>query len=215
MELLILEFQMIIIGRFTYLMYLCWLLVILSSTGCNDKKDSFAKPDPVAKLYTSKSKRNHLKQLSEDYRLYFRKIEGSGINKEILSKMLDWDYNLNASKKILDTAYLSKDSIVLLSHEENDFSRLIGFPGWKSENTFTITDNKIDLQLYKPVDEINYKPYLEPAIHWLLENDSLGLIKIYNLQKGLLIQDSIAAGRWVKLLTKWKMAKKDSIRAHS
>ncbi|MEQ8927195.1 MAG: hypothetical protein RLO81_15345 [Fulvivirga sp.] len=159
----------------------------------------------LTQFYNSSSRIEHLDHLSTDYELHFGSVTGKGINKSQLANLLKWDYALNPDRQILEFIKLARDTVILRSKEENDFSKLIKYPGWESVNTYVIDERGlIKLQLYQPRNETSYKPYLKPAIEWLVAHDSLRLAEVYDLKDKALIQDSVSATKWIKLLREWR-----------
>src|ERR1700733_5236849 len=73
------------------------------------------------------------KYMAESYHSYFFEKKGEGENKtEAIRSFLDWNAQLDPDIRLL--TYLSKDSIWTVTfNEQNDFSKLIGYPGWKGK----------------------------------------------------------------------------------
>ncbi|QSE99144.1 hypothetical protein [Fulvivirga lutea] len=179
-------------------------LITLSTLDCSSN-ESNRNQLILNQFYNTTSRSQHLAYLAEDYQLYFGSVKGKGMSKSKLAELLRWDYALNPDRQILEFIKLSSDTVILRSKEENDFSKLIKYPGWESVNTYIIDKSGlIKLQLYQPKNEISYKPYLEPAIACLAVNDSLRLAEVYDSENKRLIQDSISAVKWTGLLREWR-----------
>ena len=105
--------------------------------------------------------------------------------------------------------YTFHDSIWTVTfNEQNDFTKPIGFPGWKGTTTFVFNAaGLIQETVYVPDStNISYKPFLQPALNWLQQNMPTELIEVY--QNGKLIQTETAAIKWRILLQKWQSQKK-------
>jgi len=91
-------------------------------------------------------------------------------------------------------------------HEENDFSRLIDFPGWDSSSTFLVDeDGQIAWQVYVPEPgQPEWRPYLEPALAWIREHRADALPVIF--PDGKLGRSEEAARLWVSVLREWRAA---------
>jgi len=149
---------------------------------------------------TSHSKGRYL---SDDFRSFFLERKGDGKNKAAaLQSFLNWDGPLHPDVTLINyNADGNKWTVEFV--EQNDFSKLIGFPGWKGTETIIFNGKKkIREVLYVP-DEDNppYKKWLQPAVDWLQQNKSHELGEVY--QGGKLIQSPEAARKWVELLRLW------------
>jgi hypothetical protein len=89
-------------------------------------------------------------------------------------------------------------------NEQNDFSKLIGYPGWKGTELISFNSKKkIQQVIYIPNDaNPNYKKWLEPAIAWLKKNKPNELDEVY--KNGKLVQSAATAKKWVSLLKTWR-----------
>lgn len=169
-------------------------------TGCKTK-DSLRRINYYLNASTVEQKSSYM---ADNYRSFFLTKEGEGKNKkEALASFMDWDGPMHPDIKI--TSY-TIDGNVWTVHflEQNDFTKLIGFPGWKGTSTFTFNSKRlIEEVLYVP-DENNppYKPYLTPALDWLQKNKPQELNEVY--QENKLIQTEVAANKWRELLTLWR-----------
>jgi hypothetical protein len=139
------------------------------------------------------------------FRSYFAENEkDSGKNKEqVLHSFMSWDGPMHPDIKMLHHSIHGRTCTVDFL-EQNDFSKLIGFPGWKGRAVFVFTSKKyIQRYTYFP-DSTNppYKPYLEPALDWLEKNKPEELKLVYQNKK--LVQNQNSAKLWVQLLKQWR-----------
>ena len=170
---------------------------------CNSSSD-ISNMQLVGELHNSKSTEEHFNYLHPSFKLYYTSVK-SGLDGENLKNLLDSDYALNPVRVIADTIVQTDTAVTVIIHEQNDLSRLIELENWKSRNTFIFKDGKIYRQLYSPINDDKFKGSLTPAITWLLENDSINLVSVYDLdKKKIRQQDAASALKWVELLTKWK-----------
>jgi hypothetical protein len=142
--------------------------------------------------------------MAENYRNFFLEKKGEGKTKsEALSSFMDWDGPMHPDIKITGHSVLGKVWTVKFL-EQNDFTKLLGFPGWKGTMTFTF-DSKglIQETFYVPdADNPPYKPYFTPALDWLRKNKPDELNEVY--QDNKLIQTEVAANKWRELLKAWR-----------
>jgi len=120
----------------------------------------------------------------------------------MLQSFLNWDAPLHPDVTV--TSYkVDADTWTVQFLEQNDFSKLIGFPGWKGTETIIFNGKKkIHEVLYVPDDDNPpYKKWLQPAVDWLQQNKSDELSEVY--KGGKLIQTSKTASKWVELLHLW------------
>ena len=157
------------------------------------------------KTYLSASTRESKGRfLSDDFQSFFLEWKGEGKNKTTaLQSFLNWDAPLHPDVSV--TSYKAHANTWTVQFvEQNDFSKLIGFPGWKGTETIIFNGKKkIREVLYVP-DEDNppYKKWLQPAVDWLQQNKSTELSELY--KGGKLIQTPEAASKWVELLQLWR-----------
>src|SRR4030095_2469357 len=144
------------------------------------------------------------KYMAEDYRSFFMEKKGQGENKDqALQSFLDWDATLHPDVHIL--SYITSGNTWKVEfNEQNDFSKLIGFPGWKGTEIIRFNSERmIDEMIYIPDDtNPNYKKWLQPAVDWLQKNKPTELTGVY--KDGKLIQTSETAKKWVGLLQLWQ-----------
>ena len=142
--------------------------------------------------------------MSEDYHSFFIEKKGEGKDKKAaLSSFLNWDAPLHPDIIILNYS-VNGDEWRVEFNEQNDFSKLIGFPGWKGTEMIRFNSEKmIDEMIYIPDDtNPNYKKWLQPAVEWLKKNKPGELNEVY--KDGKLIQTSETAKKWVSLLQLWR-----------
>jgi hypothetical protein len=145
------------------------------------------------------------KYMAEGFRSYFAENgKGDGKNREqVLTSFMEWDGPMHPDIPIQKYTR-RKDTFTVYFVEKNDFTKLIGYPGWKGKAEFVFDSKKmIEEYIYYP-DSTNasYKPYLQPAIIWLQKNKSEELAEVY--RNGKLVQNEEAAKHWIRLLNEWK-----------
>ena len=147
------------------------------------------------------------KFMADSYRSYFMKKDGEGDDKTTsLTAFNNWDGQLNPDVKILN--YLSKDNIWFVRfNEQNDFSKLIGFPGWKGSMSVTFDSKGLIAETIYFPDSTNpsYKKWLQPALDWLGADSPNELNDVY--QNNKLVKTEQAANQWKSLLKKWNDSK--------
>lgn len=150
------------------------------------------------------------KYMAENYRSFFMEKKGEGENKEeALQSFLNWDAPLHPDVHILN--YTANGNTWKVEfNEQNDLSKLIGFPGWKGTEMIRFNSEKmIDEMIYIPDDtNPNYKKWLQPAVDWLQKNRPGELNEVY--KNGKLIQTSETAKKWVSLLQLWRKDTRDT-----
>ena len=123
-----------------------------------------------------------------------------------LKSFQNWDGALNPDVNILE--YTVNDRTWLVKfNEQNDFSKLIDYPGWKGSMSITLNgEGLIQETIYFP-DSTNppYKRWLQPALDWLEKNKPDDLKLIYQDKK--LVQNEVAANKWKELLGEWRRDK--------
>jgi hypothetical protein len=145
---------------------------------------------------------------AEDYRFYFIRKEGEGTSKAKAVKGLEWDYALHPDLSLLEVVSQDKGEVVVRFHEENDFTKLLGFPGWDANMKYTFDEKGlIREKIYYPnTTAPDYVNYFKPAVEWLKENKPTELNEVYKDKK--LIQNAESAKKWVELLKEWRKATK-------
>ena len=148
--------------------------------------------------------------MADNFHSFFVSKEESGENKsEALASFQNWDGPLHPDVKIIH--YFFHDSVWKITfNEQNDFSKSIGFPGWKGTTTFIFnSDGLIEETLYVPDStNLSYKPFLQPALNWLQKNMPDELSEIYKNNK--LVQTEMSANKWRSLLQKWQSQKNNA-----
>lgn len=144
------------------------------------------------------------KYMAENFRSYFMERNGDGENKNAaLESFQEWDGPLNPDIKILN--YTVHDSVWTVTfNEQNDFTKPIGYPGWKGTTTITFNSNGLICETFYVPDSSNlpYKPFLKPAVEWLQKNMHKDLDSVYKNNK--LIKTEATANKWKVLLNIWK-----------
>ena len=147
------------------------------------------------------------KYMTENYQSFFMDKTGEGENKtEALASFQNWDGPMHPDIEILN--YSFHDSVWQVTfNEQNDFTKPIGFPGWKGTTTFVFNaEGLIQETVYVPDStNLSYKPFLQPALDWLQANKPVELKEVY--QNGKLIQTEAAANKWRTLLQEWQSHK--------
>jgi hypothetical protein len=190
----------------TRLFTLSLLMIVLPCAPEETLSNNVSSPEAVVREYFSaKDRETALGLLSPDYKIWFGKREGAGIPKQEVARMLEWDFALNPQRRI-EEMRVNGSEVVVRAHEDNDFSLLIGYPGWDAVSTFTVDKaGLIASQLYVPKEgQPAWKPYLEKALPWLREHRAEVLARIYPNNR--LSQTSESAREWVKNLKDWRAA---------
>src|SRR5262249_18607011 len=102
---------------------------------------------------------------------------------------------------------VNDDAAIVVMHEDNDFSRLIGHPGWDGTITYFFTeDGHIKGSAFTPTPGCNpsWRPYMDAALPWLRENRATELAAVFPDNK--LKQDAQGATTWTRILTEWRAA---------
>lgn len=148
------------------------------------------------------------KYQSESFHSYFEEKKGGGKDKATALKSFEnWDGPMNPDIQIYRYTVKHKTWMIWFN-EQNDFTKAIGYPGWKGSMSITF-DRKglLEETIYFP-DSTNapYKPFLLPAIEWLRKNRPEELNEVYRDNK--LIQTTASANKWKVLLNTWKQESK-------
>ena len=128
------------------------------------------------------------------------------IARDQFREMTQWDATLNADADIRDI-HARGQTAVAKFHESNDFSRLLGHPGWNATMTFWFDEQKsgglISEALYVPApDNQPWQPYLEPALPYLRANYPDQLAAYY--PDDTLVMTAESARAWRRVLTDWR-----------
>ena len=144
------------------------------------------------------------KYMADNYHSYFMEKKGDWEDKiAALKSFQNWDAPLNPDIKI--SSYIKDDSIwTVRFNEQNDFTKPIGYPGWKGTMQITFDSNGlIQETIYIPdSSNLSYKSFLKPAVEWLQKNMPADLNIVY--QNNKLIQTEATANKWKMLLHIWK-----------
>jgi hypothetical protein len=162
-------------------------------------------PAGAVRTYLAASTREQaLQVLAPEYRLWFGQRQGEGLDRTHVAAMLEWDFALHPRHRIVSLESRGSE-VSALVHEDNDFSLLIGFPGWDATSTYTVTeDGTIASQVYVPVGATDWRPYLDAPLAWIRANRPDVLPRIF--PDGKLRQDGTAAREWVETLRAWRAA---------
>ena len=162
-------------------------------------------PAAVVRSYLSaETLAQALDALAPDYRIWFGARSGEGLDRARVASMLEWDYALNPRHRI-DAIEVHGSEVTARVHEDNDFSLLIGFPGWDAISTYVVNEEgKIVSQLYVPAGPTEWRPYLDAPLAWIREHRPDALPRIF--PNGKLAQTGEAAREWVAVLRAWRAA---------
>ena len=141
--------------------------------------------------------------MSEDYHSFFLEKKGEGEDKKAaLRSFLNWDAPLHPDVTILNYS-ADGNTWKIEFNEQNDFSKLIGFPGWKGTEIIRFNSRKkIEEVIYIPdPGNPSYKKWLQPVVDWLQKNKPGELDEVY--KNGKLVQTSETAKKWISLLQLW------------
>jgi len=177
------------------------LVLVLATLASCSNKTCLRRIDSYLNAHTVEAKG---KYMSEDYRSFFIEKKGEGETREqALQSFLKWDAPLHPDITILSHT-INGNTWKIEFNEQNDFSKLIGFPGWKGREMIRFNSKKmIDEMIYIPDDtNPNYKKWLQPAVEWLQKNKPDELSEVY--KDGKLVQTSETARKWVSLLQLWR-----------
>lgn len=148
--------------------------------------------------------------MADSFHSFFISKQGAGETKsEALQSFQNWDGPLHPDIKIIH--YSFHDNVWQVTfNEQNDFSKPIGFPGWKGTTRFTFNaESLIEETIYVPDStNLSYKPFLQPALNWLKKNMPNELSEVY--QNNKLVQTEVTANKWRLLLKQWESQKNKS-----
>jgi hypothetical protein len=184
------------------LLLLSLLVSVLSETTNSAPSDA---ETTVRNYLAARDRKTALTYIAPDFRLWFDSRTGLGLKKAELAKMLEWDFELRPRHIVRDLRVNGREVTVTIT-KQNDFSRLLDFPGWNSISTFVVDDSgRIVNQLFvRRHKEADLDPYLEKALPWLEENRPEVLKEIYPDNK--LNQTADSAQKWVQVLRDWRAA---------
>ncbi len=147
------------------------------------------------------------KFMADNYHSFFVEAKGTGADKNAsLQSFQNWDAPLHPQVDILSYT-INKKTWTIKFNEQNDFSKLIGFPGWKATEVITFNSKKLIEQLVYIPDYANpsYKKWLQPAVAWVQNNMPDSLNTVY--QNNKLVKNEESAKKWVHLLKQWKQSR--------
>ena len=142
--------------------------------------------------------------MAPGYRSFFIEKKGSGKDKQqSLAAFQNWDAPLHPDIKILSYT-VHKNTWTINFNEQNDFAKLIGFPGWKAVEILVLDDKGLITEATYVPDDSNpsYKKWLQPAVDWLQQNKPVELSEVY--KDGKLVQTEATAKKWILLLQLWQ-----------
>ena len=181
----------------------CLLLIVICVIGCADR----ARNKRVTKrLLTNYSEAQLKKYAGESFKAYFASKKSGGQTLDAyIASLNEWDFPLHGRFDILEL-HAAADSATAIVNEQNDFSKGIGYPGWKATIILHFDDNhRITEQIYFPyADNADYRAWLKPALEWLIINRAETVSQIFNIERSRLIKSPQSAKMWVKLLNEWK-----------
>jgi hypothetical protein len=184
----------------TLLLMMRGLMVVLLLVSCASAAET-----PVHRYLAARTLDEAMSVLAPEYRLWFGARSGAGMDRVATAQMLQWDYALHPRHRI-EALTIDGNVITARVHEENDFSRLIGFPGWTASSTYTLdAEGRIASQVYVPREgQPEWRPHLDAPLLWLREHHPDALTRIF--PDGKLAQTRENAAEWVRLLREWRAA---------
>jgi len=135
--------------------------------------------------------------LSKDFRMWFESTSGESESRSEILRGSGWDDELRGRSRIVRMD-VRGDTVVVLAHEDNDFSLLIG--------SFVVDKaGLLERALYVPkAGAPSWRSALEPALPWLRENRPDALARVF--PNGKLTRTRDAAKEWVEILRAWRKA---------
>lgn len=143
-----------------------------------------------------------------DFEIWFGDTTTPPVSREQFREMIQWDATLNADAEI-HSIHARGESAVAVFHEDNDFSRLLGHPGWDATMTFWFDQDQhgglITSALYQPhPDNEPIEPYLDRALPYLREHHAEQLAAFY--PNDTLVTTPESARAWRRMLTDWRQS---------
>jgi hypothetical protein len=116
-----------------------------------------------------------------------------------------WDKELRA-RHAIESARIEGNAVIVVSHETNDFARLIDFAGWRATVTYWFNaDGRITERLHEPIEvKPSMRECFAPALDWARQHKAEQLKAIYPDEQFAPSADS--AKRWRDLLVEWRKA---------
>jgi len=160
--------------------------------------------DVVRRYLTAHTLDDAVSTLDPGYRLWFGTRKGDGIDREHTARMLEWDFALQPRHRI-DQIAANGGEVTARVHEDNDFSLLLGFPGWDAMSTYVVNaEGRIASQLYVPAERQDWRPFLDTPLVWIREHHPDALARVF--PDGKLNRSAESAREWVALLRDWRAA---------
>lgn len=177
------------------------VIVLLFGVAC-----ASSAPDPetaVRRYLGAPTRKDAVSMLGPEYRLWFGERSGQGIDRTKVAQMLVWDFALHPRHRIDEITVRGK-VVVVRGHEDNDFSLLIGFPGWDATSTYVVDERgRIATQLYVPrAGQGEWRPYLDAPLAWIREHHPDSIARVFPNDR--LAQTAEGAAEWVTLLRAWR-----------
>ncbi len=179
------------------------IVTIASGTGCSSRHSYQRTLDSYLAAKQAGDAKQAATYLAPDARIWFDEKTGPGRPKSPISGWGAWDLELNAVNTYSDVEIVG-NSLTALFHEQNDFSRLIGFPGWRSRSTYWFDEQgRIAEQLYEPMAQHPpMQAYFDAPLRWARTHHADELAAIYPEEQFRPNTDT--ARRWRTLLLAWR-----------
>jgi hypothetical protein len=158
----------------------------------------------VRRYYDMNDKAARQDLLADEFRMWFETKEGDGTTKAELADNA-WDDALHARSRIV-ALHAEGRTVTVQAHEDNDFSLLLGYPGWDPTITYEVSpEGRITSALYLPRGGApSWRASLDAALPWLREHRADSLVRIY--PDGKLVRTRETALEWVQVLRDWRQA---------
>lgn len=141
---------------------------------------------------------------AKDARIWFGARAGEG---QLIaeSPWREWDLELRAAHEIEDARFDAR-ALTVVSHEQNDYSRLLDFGGWRATITYAFNDDGLVTEkLYVPMEQSpTQRECFAPALDWAREHRADELEEIFAGDRLTPSRDH--ARRWRALLIEWRKA---------
>ena len=159
----------------------------------------------VERYFSAHDPKAKARCLSKDFRMWFESTSGESESRSEILRGSGWDDELRGRSRIVRMD-VRGDTVVVLAHEDNDFSLLIGYQGWDPTITFVVNkDGLIERALYVPkAGAPSWRNSLDAALPWLRANRPDALARVF--PNGKLTRTRDAAKEWVAILRAWRKA---------
>lgn len=158
----------------------------------------------VRGYFAARSLSARAKFLAPDYRYWFLEHMGPG---ETAAEHLKpgWDTELHCFWRV-DSLAAEAGRVTVHVHEANDFSLLLGHPGWDAITTCAVdARNRITTEFYEPLPGApSWRPYLARALPWLRAHRAPALARTF--PDGKLVETTATAREWRAMLRAWRAA---------